>query len=145
MIGTLARQLCAVAGPNQHPTKLPFINYNMPTAGRGKFADSHRQLERPIFPAVECSDRRRLGQDLQDNRDSMNTRCKTSTTSTTLTSPRLGDPLSASGSVPPMTIGDDSLHVCAVVLSDGVLFAAGQFWVNRVGSAQHTHASAPPH
>ena len=73
VIGTLARQLWAVAGPNQHPTKLPFINYNMPTAGRGKFADSHRQLERPIFPAVECSDRRRLGQDLQDNRHSMNT------------------------------------------------------------------------
>ena len=75
VIGTLARQLWAVAGPNQHPTKLPFINYNMPTAGRGKFADSHRQFERPIFPAVECSDRRRRGQDLQDNRHTMNTRC----------------------------------------------------------------------
>ena len=28
-----------------------------------------------------------------------------------------------------MTIGDNALHVCAVVFTDGVLFAAGQVWV----------------
>jgi hypothetical protein len=36
VIGTLARQLWAVAGPNQHANQTlfqPFINYNMQTAG----------------------------------------------------------------------------------------------------------------
>ena len=36
VIGTLARQLWAVAGPNQHANQTlfqPFINYNMQMAG----------------------------------------------------------------------------------------------------------------
>jgi hypothetical protein len=44
--------------------------------------------------------------------------------------PTLSDPLSASVSVSAMTIGRDALHVCAVVLSDGILFAAGGFGSN---------------
>jgi len=40
-----------------------------------------------------------------------------------------------------MTIGDDALHVCAVVLSDGVLFAAGQFW-DTAGKTRSEHMSS---
>ena len=68
VIGTLARQLWAVAGPNQNVNQTllqAFVNYNM---SDGRYAVSSPIItanwSAPPRAALECSDRRRRGQNL---------------------------------------------------------------------------------
>jgi hypothetical protein len=68
VIGTLARQLWAVAGPHQNVNQTllqPFANYNMPDGWYlVSRADNYRQLERAVRAALERSNRRWRGQNL---------------------------------------------------------------------------------
>jgi hypothetical protein len=65
VIGTLARQLWAVAGPNQNVNQTLVQAFQLQHAVGlvcRKLADHHRQLERAARAALECSDRRRRRQ-----------------------------------------------------------------------------------